>query len=251
MALAGSHLQPMPSSELYLRVREKEGRLFPDEVVRQLPDLAENHPLCKEWRLRASSARRLVEHAAALRRHLRILELGCGNGWLSHQLSTLPDARIWGLDLRGPELDQAARLFSGRRIGFLSADVFRLPFAPASMDLIVVASSIQYFPDLPALIRCLQALLSQDGELHILDSPVYEELDLAAAQERTRRYYDRLGFPEMAQHYFHHTFAELRAFRPRWLYRPDAISARLSRLAGRSDSPFPWLSIGAGSATAK
>ena len=233
----------MPSAELYLHVREKEGRLFPDEIVRRLPELPAQHRLRAEWQARAVSARRLSQYVARLPRPLHALELGCGNGWLSHGLSALPGVSVWGLDLYSPELQQAARLFSGKNIAFLAADIFCAPFAAASFDLIVVASAIQYFADLPKLIRCLRLLLGPQGELHILDSPLYEESDVAAARERTRAYYDALGFPDMAGSYYHHTFDEVREFAPHWLHRPNSIAARLSSLAGRPDSPFPWLSI--------
>ncbi len=69
----------------------------------------------------------------------------------------------------------------------------------------MVASVIQYFPDLPALIRGLRKLLTKRGEVHIIDSPLYGEQGLAAARERTRAYYAGLGFPEMGEQYFHHT----------------------------------------------
>jgi SAM-dependent methyltransferase len=233
----------MPSAELYLRVREKEGRLFPDEIVRQLPELPAQHRLRAEWQARAVSVRRLIRYVSRLPRPVHALELGCGNGWLSHGLSGLPGVSVWGLDLYSSELKQAARLFTGKNAGFLAADIYCAPFATALFDLIVVASAIQYFPDLAKLIRCLQALLGPHGELHILDSPLYEKSEVAAARERTRAYYDALGFPDMAASYFHHTFDEVREFSPRWLRRTDSIAARVSRLVGLPDSPFPWLTI--------
>ena len=230
--------------ELYLQVRQQEGRLYPDEIVAALPHIPADDPLAGEWQARAASCKRLVDYVAGLPKPVRILDLGCGNGWLSHQLALLEGARVWGLDLQGPELKQAARLFVNRNAGFLAADIFRSPFPQRALDIIVVASAIQYFPDLILLIRSLRDLLSPRGELHILDSPLYEESELPAARERTRAYYTGLGFPEMADRYFHHTFAELSEFAPRWLYRPGSIGSRLRRSLRGPDSPFPWLCIG-------
>ncbi|MEO0778241.1 MAG: hypothetical protein AAF146_16860, partial [Bacteroidota bacterium] len=34
---------------LYLQVREREGRLYPDGLVRQLPQLPTQHPHHREW----------------------------------------------------------------------------------------------------------------------------------------------------------------------------------------------------------
>jgi SAM-dependent methyltransferase len=233
----------MHPADLYLRVREKEGRLYPDDIASRLPEIPPYHPLRDEWLARASSLEQLLIYLRRLPRPARVLELGCGNGWLSHQISALPELQVWGLDRHSPELTQAARLFASRHLAFLAADIFRPPFNTATFDLIVVASAIQYFPDLPTLIQSLRALQTSRGELHLLDSPLYRAEEVPSARERTRAHYTALGYPEMADHYFHHTADELEQFSPRWLYRPDSVQARLSRLVGRRNSPFPWLLI--------
>lgn len=232
--------------DLYLRVREKEQRLYADNVVAALPDITPDHPLSAEWRARRRSLERLAAYLkdSAAQQPARLLELGCGNGWLSHRLSAVPAWQIIGLDRLGPELRQAARLFPAQRLSFLATDIFKPPFEEAAFNIIVVASAIQYFSDLPGLIRSLGRLLKTDGELHLLDSPLYDADEVPAARKRTDDYYAALGFPEMAAHYFHHTFAELRPFAPRWLYRPSAAPARLRAALGRPDSPFPWFAIG-------
>ncbi len=233
----------MNESELYLRVREKEGRLYADEVVRNLPEVPTNHPLKQEWQRRAESMRRLMHHVERQQRPMRILELGCGNGWLSHRLATLREVRVWGMDRLSSELAQAARVFGDSRTAFLAGDIWRAPFEAAAFDIAIIASAIQYFPDLRALVDRLCELVGPKGEVHIIDSPLYDEDDVELAQERTRAYYAALGFPEMASHYFHHTYAEMKQFSPQWLYRPDSFQARVSRSLGSATSPFPWLCI--------
>jgi ubiquinone/menaquinone biosynthesis C-methylase UbiE len=230
--------------ELYLHVREKEGRLYPDDIALHLPDVPKGHPLAAEWRARAASLQRLVEYIAGLPKPMHILELGTGNGWLSHGLSAVPGIRIWGLDRRSDELTQAARLFNGEKLVFLAGDIHRGPFRDSTFDLVVVASAIQYFADLPNLIDQLRSYLTQRGELHILDSPLYQTSEVTAARERSQAYYASIGFPDMSAHYFHHTFAEVEAFSPHWLYRPGSPAPRLTRLLGKTDSPFPWFCIG-------
>ncbi len=233
----------MLSPDLYLRVREKEGRLLADEIVTRLPEVPPDHALKAEWQARAASLRRIRQYAERLPRLIRILEVGCGNGWLTHGLSLVPQAQVWGLDLPSAELKQAARLFNAPNTGFLAAEISFPPFAKGTLDMIVAASVIQYFPDLPEMVRRLLALLGPKGELHILDSPLYKEADVVAARQRSEAYYASLGFPEMASHYFHHTVAELQPFSPDWMYRPDSAQARATHLVGRPDSPFPWLRI--------
>ncbi|HEX8991553.1 MAG TPA: methyltransferase domain-containing protein [Anaerolineales bacterium] len=234
----------MSATELYMRVREREGRLYPDDIAIHLPDLPKGHPLAGEWRARAASLQRLAHYIARLPTPMRILELGTGNGWLSHGLSAVPGNWIWGLDRESSELAQAARLFKSKTVAFLAGDIFRAPFRDAGFDLVIVASAIQYFADLPELIDQLRRLLTPRGELHILDSPLYQLTEVQAARERSEAYYASIGLPEMSACYFHHTFAEVEAFSPNWLYRPASPGPSLRRFLGKTDSPFPWFRIG-------
>jgi SAM-dependent methyltransferase len=230
-------------SDLYIRVRQKEGRLYPDDIVANLPSVPESDPLKKEWQVRAASLQRLTQYLNRLPRPIRILDLGCGNGWFSRHLSALRDVDVWGADRNLVELTQAARLFPRPNLLFLSGDIFQSPFPAEAFDIILLTSVVQYFPDLGALVGQLRSLLRPQGAVHIIDSPFYEIAELPAAQERTKAYYASLGFPTMADHYFHHSYAELEPFSPTWHYRPDTVRAQLSKLLGIATSPFPWLSI--------
>jgi ubiquinone/menaquinone biosynthesis C-methylase UbiE len=233
----------MDPSDLYLQVRVKEGRVYTDRLVLRLPAIPTDHPHKKEWSARADSANRLENYLMRLRTPLYILELGCGNGWLTHKISTIPGVNIWGVDRKGPELTQAARLFNSSKAGFISTNIFESPFIQNSFDVIVLASVIQYFRDIHALILKLQSLLTNHGEIHIIDSPIYHQKDFISARERTFSYYSILGFSEMADNYFHHTIDEINEFSPRWLYKPDRWQVRMAKLVGKSTSPFPWLCI--------
>ncbi len=224
-------------------MRAKEGRLYPDEVVARLPAVPSHHPLAAEWRVRADSCLRLARYLRGRRTSACILELGCGNGWLSHQLSRLAGARVWGLDLLGPEIAQAGRLFGSANCHFLAGDIFTAPFPGRAFTCIVLAAVIQFFPDLNALLWALRPLLATDGEIHILDSPLYPPDKIPAAQLRTRAYYEALGFPGMAAHYFYHPISVLEPFSPRWLHRPTPWQRKLARWWPVSASPFPWLAL--------
>ncbi len=229
----------------YLRARLLEGRLYPDSIVAGLPHVPAGHPLAHEWRQRADSAARLTGY---LRRHpspLVVVEIGCGNGWLSNAIAAIPGSEVVGLDSNELELGQALRVFGGRpNLTFVAADAEDAEPPASSPNVIVLASVIQYLPYLRGTIDRLLGRLADGGELHILDSPLYRREQVAAARERSRVHYERLGTPEMIDVYRHHEWAELEGLNADVLYRPDAIRCRIGRrLFGVRRSPFPWIRI--------
>ncbi len=68
-----------------------------------------------------------------------ILEVGCGTGNLSWQLAAIGHNRVTGLDLSEHMLDVARSKShdAGRSIRFVSGDTLKLPFPPASFDIVL------------------------------------------------------------------------------------------------------------------
>lgn len=230
-------------TDLYLRVREKEGRLYSDDFVAHLPLIPNDHPLAGEWHARSASASRLIRYLSARSKPLRILDLGCGNGWLSNMLSTSGHYVI-GMDQNSYELKQAASVFSSNpKLLFFNGDIFSAPFSNFQFDVIVLASVTQYFQDINILLSTLLNYLKPQGEIHLIDSPFYSEDDLEKATLRSQEYYSSIGFPEMSEHYFHHRESDLQVFQPKRLYSPQPFFLHLKRLMGKIDSPFPWFVI--------
>lgn len=231
---------PDITNDLYIKVRTIEGRLLDDRSVSKLPDVPNIHPLKREWEIRRQSSDRLLEYLKEKKAGVTVLDVGCGNGWMSNLLSQIPDSDVSALDLNITELEQGARVFSkNSALTFLFADIFEAPLPENAFDIISVASAIQYFPDLPALIERLLRLLKQNGEIHIFDSPLYTESSVEAARGRSQAYYEEIGVPEMSEHYFHHTYSGLKDFNYAFLYKPTSMKNFIIR----NSSPFPWIRI--------
>src|SRR5258706_8543380 len=229
--------------DLYFRMRENEGRLYSDDIVAHLPSVTNGHPLTNEWCARSTSASRLTRYLSRQAKPLAILELGCGNGWFSNLLSK-SGHRVIGVDQNLYELKQAARVFSSNlNVSFLDVNIFCAPFSPETFDTILLASVIQYFPDLPALLNVLFQYLKPQGEIHIIDSPLYTSEEIQNAIQRSGQYHSSLAFREMAEQYFHHCVEDLNLFDAKWLYRPRPRILRWKRLLRSFDSPFPWIVI--------
>ena len=229
----------------YLNVREKEGRIFPDKVVKALPFLPISQPLKNEWLHRAATQQRFNRYLSKRKNAESILDLGCGNGWFTSKLNlVLPRAQILGLDVNITELHQARRVFTSNQICFAYGDIFADNFARHSFDMIILNASIQYFPDLKLLVNRLLELLKAGGEIHILDSPFYNtEQQKLAAKKRSETYFSGMQAEQMAQYYYHHTFSSLQDYSFKILHKPTSLRRISSLLTGKTISLFPWICI--------
>lgn len=229
--------------QAYVSVRRAEGRLYSDELVRKLPYVPPHHQHYGEWKMRGYIDARLRMHPKVI--HAKhILDLGCGNGWFSHQLASNTKGEVLGLDVNHTELLQAARLFSSFKCHFVYGDIFEDKWPAASFDLIVLLSAIQYFPSLTNLLKRLQSLLAPDGEIHIADSPIYATLKEAEkASKRSAVYFDHLGFPSATSYYHHHSFESLVPYEHQILYDPGRFFPRIKRKIMGQGSWFPWIKI--------
>lgn len=229
--------------EAYLAARSKEDRLYPDEVVQDLPYLPSDHAQAKEWGLRQQNVEELIRYLHE-KQPQRILDLGCGNGWLTHQLKAPKSKQeVLGVDINARELLQAQRLFANQQCHFAYGDIFEADLADKSFEAIVVASCAQYFPSLPDLLNRLLELLRPGGEIHLFDSPIYHNKTVPQARKRTDQYYQQQGVPAMQAHYHHHSWEELQAFNYELIYQPSQLINRIKRKLGYQLSPFPWLII--------
>lgn len=193
---------------IYLDVRQKEGRLLTIQQLQSLPDVTGfRHQ--SEWRERIRSASRLINYLQG--EMTNILDVGCGNGWLSYLLAR-EGHDVTGVDINRYELEQASEAFDLSNLDFIYDDLFSPTILEGRYSHIILSSSLQYFSDLKLLFSTLLGFLHPEGEIHILNTPLYSEKDVAAARDRTISYYEELGFPEMAALYFHHTWPSIRQF---------------------------------------
>jgi len=224
----------------YITICAMGNRLYSDEELIRLPDISPGHPHFREWLTRKASMKRLTCWLAMKKRPLRILEIGCGNGWLSHRLADIPNTKVTGLDINFTELQQAARVFSDEmNLRFIHGDFRSGVLGNMEFDMIIFADSIQYFQSLKKILHISLCLLKPAGEVHILDSPFYRPAEIAGEKLRTAAYYASLGFPEMAEFHFHHDLACLRPFHHKILYNPNSITGRLLGNKGR----LPWICV--------
>ena len=226
--------------DIYLQVRKAEQRIYTDEEVKKLPLISKDHVHYPEWEIRRKSFQKLVKFLDKKGRPLEILEIGCGNGWLSANLAKHNTQwEIVGTDINNTELEQAKRVFDSLdRLDFLYFDLNSNEWGYKKFDIIIFAASIQYFQSIKQTIDNALVLLKPGGEIHIIDSIFYQANEIESARKRTLDYYNSIGFPRAAEHYFHHTVNELENYNMVFFQKPSFIN----KLFG-SSNPFHWVSI--------
>ena len=232
--------------EAYLKLREKEHRNYDDPVIRALPEFDKHHPYKKEWDMRKSTLNYLIKYLKEPALPHYIMELGCGNGWLAHNLAASLNAEICAVDINEIELLQGARIFKDQQnLCFVYADIFGSALNAQKFNAIVLAGSVQYFGDVKELIARLFEFMEPSGKIYIADSPIYSSGAKAeAARKRSIKHFSSLGFPEMAEQYFHHTFDELKDVNYKILYNPKSVASLLKRkILKRSLSILPIICV--------
>lgn len=227
--------------DLYVRLRDVEERLYSDDALKQLPYTDEKNIYSREWEMRRQSTNRLVKYLNAKKRQLQILEVGCGNGWLSNQLAKkITNAEVTALDINLPEMEQGRRVFMEQsNLHFVCGDIRTGIFDHKKFDIIIFAASIQYFEDFFEIINTCLELLNNHGEIHILDSEFYARDDIMEARNRSIQYFTEMGFEEMGNLYFHHPLESLSDFKYEILYNPKSIL----NMVLKNRNPFRWICI--------
>lgn len=181
-----------PFVDQYRLVRELEGyRRSTPEFYRSLPDVPHDDPQHDEWRVRRESFAHVLTHAAAPSPGARILDLGAGNGWLSHRFAALGH-RCVAVDWLDDDVDGlgACRHYKAS-FAAVQADFNALPFEPGQFDLAVLGGSLHYSPAPAASLAEARRMLRPGGALVVMDSPMFArhedgEAMVASARERFR-----------------------------------------------------------------
>jgi ubiquinone/menaquinone biosynthesis C-methylase UbiE len=227
--------------EQYIHIRDKEQRIFSIDEIRKLPEVKKDHKHVAEWKVRQKSIERFVRFLKK-KRITAALDIGCGTGFFANILSQHCD-KVSGIEVNLKELKQAAEAFkSNKKIEWYYTDILnRKVFGEGAFDLITFCCSFQYFPDVKEILDTCFYYLKPGGSVHIIDSPFYKEEEQLKAQNATHGYYQSMGFDTLAQHYFHHTWDDIKSYPYKIHYQKS--KEIFSSLFTKHDSPFPWIEI--------
>ena len=191
----------------YAAHRAAEGRAHTGVALLELPRLASGPPaLVRQWEVRARTFEAFARSVLgpAMRRAGRratLLDLGAGNGWLSHRAARA-GCRSIALDVRVDAVDGL-----GAATGFrdtdgpvhgVAASFDELPIADGSADVVVFNASLHYATDLTAVLREARRVARPGGTIAVLDTPFYQRESDGEAMVAEKRVHAARSFGAQA-----------------------------------------------------
>jgi len=176
----------------------------------------------------------------------RICELGFGSGWLLEEMARgFPESRLYGLDMSIGMAARAQGLW-GDRVAVLVADMERLPFCQASLDVVVTCWTLHFMRDIDGALEEIKRCLRPRGRLvaaasapdHMVE---YDQLATAAIRSALGRLPEpdlsaRFN-PDNGQSYMRRHYRDVELHRWHgWMTLPDVASLLRLWDAWRPDS---------------
>jgi arsenite methyltransferase len=134
----------------------------------------------RQLRILRSQVRDRVVHKAGLRRGSRVLDLGCGLGFLSLEAARIvgPQGLVFALDSSPGALEELA--LRAEKLGYenlrtLQADITGLPLTGGAVDVVIARSVLSYVADRSGVLREAWRVLCPGGVLSIFEPVLGEE----------------------------------------------------------------------------
>jgi SAM-dependent methyltransferase len=178
----------------YETVRRFEGRFSPESsYYRALPFKDTSGKFSADWKIRAASFRALQKMLTA---ESTVLDVGAGNGWLSNRLSS-SGYSVCAVDLLlNPEDGLGAWPHYQSQFAKIQAEFVKLPFQDQSVSTIIFNASFHYSESYEETLAESLRVLSPNGKIIIMDSPVYHTAESGEQMvaERKAAFRARYGF---------------------------------------------------------
>lgn len=148
----------------YIDHYKKDAELF-DYSEKSVPKVTKNELI----RLRESILREISDDLSI------ILDVGCGNGWVSKKLIPL-GKKVISMDISPTNPINTIKDFRHKNHAGLIADAYNIPIREKSIDCIIASEILEHMPDPKTFIINLIKLLKDNGKL-IITTPYDEKIE--------------------------------------------------------------------------
>ena len=93
---------------------------------------------------------------------MKILDVGCGGGFLSNPLSELGHD-VTGLDISQESLEVAKKYDTSKRVKYIIADARKIPFPDNSFDVIISMDFLEHVTEVQEVVNEISRLLKPGG----------------------------------------------------------------------------------------
>lgn len=132
--------------------------------------------LCQHGMTNMQEIETMIE-AMRLGENDRVLELGCGNGFITEYIQDRTAAEIVGIDYARRAIDRAAKRAnrSGRRLEYCCADIGTFNAKGESYNAIIALDSLNFVSDIEDVIQSVQNGLTRNGRMGIFFTQAIQE----------------------------------------------------------------------------
>ena len=162
------HIKEVKASDAPLLVK----KLYTDSELIHFPYVTLNNVDFKKWEINREVSEKFAEYI----KHISVLNVNCENGWFTNLIAKNNYANVLGIDTNVEDLTQAQRVFIKDNLIFKKQDVFN-DFSQ-KFDVIILNNALKKHKDISLLVTKLKSLLNEHGEIHILEYPTSEIIDL-------------------------------------------------------------------------
>ena len=170
-------------------------------------------------RISFEGERALIEAAASVEEHDRVLDLACGPGIYARRFAAaVPGGSVVGLDLSMPMLREAASLTGAEGHGNLHlvrGSALALPFGAGRFDVVNCCGALHLFPDPRLALGEIARVLAPEGRFTVA---AFRRGDGRLAEWASRRRQRFWGLEEFTPEKLAHWMAEVGLSGPRCLH---------------------------------
>lgn len=124
--------------------------------------------LCQHGMADMSQIEKLLQ-MLNLNENSRLLDLGCGNGYITEYIQECTNSFVTGVDLSPVAIESATKRtkMKSDKLKFRTGDMMNLPYSPNAFDSIILIDTHYFIDDFEALIDKLTELVVPNGHICI------------------------------------------------------------------------------------